>query len=200
MKKINPDYIQCKDKPWLYIIPPISYQEAVRKEKEEMANKIGFKMTLDDETMKMNEEKEKQKKFKEWQKKHPDYSDVKIPKKAVKVKNAKPYGEVGIDDSKLFSENNLTESQKKITEICDSMKDLLLYKNQKYGDSALNPNNIFYKGDSTNSIKIRLDDKIGRIKNCEETRINDVCDIIGYSVLLLVSMEVSKNEIKLLKD
>lgn len=94
----------------------------------------------------------------------------------------------------------LSESQKKIVEVCDSMKDLLLYKNQKYGDSALNPNNIFYKGDSTNSIKIRLDDKIGRIKNCEEIRINDVCDIIGYSVLLLVSMEVSKNEIKLLKD
>lgn len=171
MKKINPDYIQCKDKPWLYIIPPISYQEAVRKEKEEMANKIGF-----------------------------NANDVKIPKKAVKVKIASTYGEVGIDNSKLFSENNLTESQKKIVEVCDSMKDLLLYKNQKYGDSALNPNNIFYKGDSTNSIKIRLDDKIGRIKNCEETRVNDVCDIIGYCTLLLVSMDVSKNEINLLKD
>lgn len=95
---------------------------------------------------------------------------------------------------------SLTESQKKIVEVCDSMKDLLLYKNQKYGDSALNPNNIFYKGDATNSIKIRLDDKIGRIKNCEETRVNDVCDIIGYGILLLVSMEVSKHEIENLKD
>ena len=98
------------------------------------------------------------------------------------------------------SSKSLTESQMKIVEICDSMKDLLLYKNQKYGDSALNPNNIFYKGDSTNSIKIRLDDKIGRIKNCEEIRVNDVCDIIGYCTLLLVSMDVSKNEINLLKD
>ena len=94
----------------------------------------------------------------------------------------------------------LTESQRKITEICDSMKSLLLYKNEKYGDSALNPNNIFYKGNSTNSIKIRLDDKIGRIKNCQETRVNDVADIIGYCVLLLVSMEVSKHEIEKLKD
>lgn len=94
----------------------------------------------------------------------------------------------------------LTESQKKIAEICDSMKDLLLYKNEKYGDSALNPSNIFYHGDSTNSIKIRLDDKIGRVRNCEETRVNDVCDIIGYCVLLLVSMDVSGHEINNLKD
>lgn len=98
------------------------------------------------------------------------------------------------------SSKSLTESQMKIIEICDSMKDLLLYKNQKYGDSALNPNNIFYKGDSTNSIKIRLDDKIGRIKNCEETRINDVADVIGYCTLLLVSIGTSKDDIEKLKD
>lgn len=98
------------------------------------------------------------------------------------------------------SSKSLTESQKKIVEVCDSMKDLLLYKNQKYGDSALNPNNIFYKGDSTNSIKIRLDDKIGRIKNCEETRINDVADVIGYCTLLLVSIGAEKKDFEKLKD
>ena len=97
-------------------------------------------------------------------------------------------------------ENTLTKSQESIVEICDSMKDLLLYKNQKYGDSALNPNNIFYKGDSTNSIKIRLDDKIGRIKNCEQTRINDVADVIGYCTLLLISIGASKEDIERLKD
>lgn len=97
-------------------------------------------------------------------------------------------------------ENTLTESQEKIIEICDATKDLLLYKNQKYGDSALHPNNVFYKGDSTNSIKIRLDDKIGRIKNCTEIRINDVSDIIGYCVLLLASMDVTKDDIAKFKD
>lgn len=96
--------------------------------------------------------------------------------------------------------SNISESQKKIIEVCDSMKDLLLYKNEKYGDSALNPNNIFYKGDSTNSIKIRLDDKIGRIRNCEETRINDVCDVIGYCTLLLISIGAEKKDIEKLKD
>lgn len=97
-------------------------------------------------------------------------------------------------------ELKLTESQKKISEICDSIKDLLLYKNEKYGDSALNPNNVFYKGDSTNSIKIRLDDKIGRIKNCEETRVNDVADVTGYCILLLASMGVTAEDIAKFKD
>lgn len=94
----------------------------------------------------------------------------------------------------------MTESQKKITEVCDNIKSLLLYKNQKYGDSALHPNNIFYKGDATNSIKIRLDDKVGRIRNSEETRFNDVSDLIGYGILLLVSMNVTKEDFEKLKD
>lgn len=97
-------------------------------------------------------------------------------------------------------ENTLTKSQESIIEICDSMKDLLLYKNEKYGDSALHPNNIFYKGDSTNSIKIRLDDKIGRIRNCEQTRINDVADVIGYCILLLISIGACEEDIERLKD
>ena len=93
-------------------------------------------------------------------------------------------------------------TKEKIIEITDSMKDLLLYKNTKYGDSALNPNNVFYKGDSTNSILIRLDDKIGRIKNNTEDkpRTNDVCDVIGYCILLLASMNVDKKQIEKLMD
>lgn len=95
----------------------------------------------------------------------------------------------------------LTGSQKKIAEILDSMKDLLLYKNEKYGDSALNPNNIFYKGDSTNSILIRLDDKLGRVKNSPKNpKINDVADIIGYCSLLLISLGATKEDIDRLKD
>ncbi len=96
----------------------------------------------------------------------------------------------------------MSSSKDKIIEITDSMRDLLLYKNEKYGDSALSPNNVFYKGDSTNSILIRLDDKIGRIKSNSnpEPRINDVCDIIGYCTLLLISMGVTSEDIAKFKD
>lgn len=97
---------------------------------------------------------------------------------------------------------DLPPTQQKIHEIMGAMKDLLLYKNQKYGDSAINPKKIFYKGDSTNSILIRLDDKIGRVmSNTEEKpRINDVCDIIGYCTLLLISMGVTAEDIAKFKD
>ena len=97
---------------------------------------------------------------------------------------------------------DLPPTQQKIHEITEAMKDLLLYKNQKYGDSALNPKKIFYKGDSTNSILIRLDDKIGRImSNTEEKpRINDVADIIGYCTLLLISMGVTREDLAKFMD
>lgn len=96
----------------------------------------------------------------------------------------------------------ITSTQLKIAEITDAMKDLLLYKNKKYGDSAINPKKIFYKGDSTNSILIRLDDKVGRVMSNpdEKPRVNDVCDIIGYCVLLLISLEVTKDDIAKFKD
>ena len=97
---------------------------------------------------------------------------------------------------------DLPPTQQKIHEILGAIKDLLLYKNQKYGDSAINPKKIFYKGDSTNSILIRLDDKLGRVMaNTEEKpRINDVADIIGYCTLLLISMGVTAEDIAKFKD
>lgn len=93
-------------------------------------------------------------------------------------------------------------TQDRIKEILDGMRDLLLYKNEKYGDSAIKPKKIFYKGDSTNSILIRLDDKLGRVmSNTEEKpRVNDVADIIGYCTLLLISMDVTPEDIAKFKD
>ena len=93
-------------------------------------------------------------------------------------------------------------TQQKIAEITEAIRDLLLYKNQKYGDSALNPKKIFYKGDARNSILIRLDDKLGRIMaNADATPcINDIADIIGYCTLLLISMGATQADIKALMD
>ena len=96
----------------------------------------------------------------------------------------------------------IENTQQKISEITEAMRDLLLYKNQKYGDSALKPKQIFYKGEARDSIMIRLDDKLGRIMaNTDATpRINDVADIIGYCTLLLVSMGATVEDIQELKD
>lgn len=96
---------------------------------------------------------------------------------------------------------NYTDTQKKIKEICDEIAKLLIDKNKKYGNSALEPKNIFYKGNAENSILIRLDDKIGRITNNNgEIRTNDIVDIIGYLVLYLVYKKISIEDIEKLKD
>ena len=103
-----------------------------------------------------------------------------------------------------MSEKIKTESdtQKKISDISDAMKDLLLYKNKLYGDSALKPRKGWYKGDAQNSILVRLMDKQARIDNNPSPlpRVNDVCDIIGYCILLLISMGVTPDDIAKFKD
>ncbi len=81
----------------------------------------------------------------------------------------------------------MTETQSKIEAVFDGMKDLVLYKNLMYGDSALTPLGIFCKDGATNSIKVRLDDKLNRIKYASELRKNDIADLMGYLSLLCVA-------------
>jgi hypothetical protein len=71
--------------------------------------------------------------------------------------------------------------QGKFEGILTSLNSLLEYKNEKYGNVALEPLNIFAK---YGGIGQRIDDKLSRIKNSEELRKNDVADMLGYLVLL----------------
>ena len=80
-------------------------------------------------------------------------------------------------------------TQDKIEKVFNGMRDLVLEKNKRYGDSALNPIKCFSKVSADESIRIRLDDKLKRIMNASEIRKNDVADIIGYLSLLCVSRE-----------
>jgi len=96
----------------------------------------------------------------------------------------------------MANETALTDSQKQLEESCDGMKEILLYKNRNYGNSALAPLGVFTNHLAVgsefagrNSICVRLDDKLSRVKNADDLRPNDICDIIGYCHLLLVSMD-----------
>lgn len=71
--------------------------------------------------------------------------------------------------------------------VLNSVSEVLIEKNRKYGNAALEPIGLFYKGDSTTSITIRIDDKISRVRNAEELRKNDMFDLLGYSLLLGIS-------------
>ena len=88
-----------------------------------------------------------------------------------------------------------SDTQQNMQHVLDSMKDLLIYKNNKYGNSALEPMDVFTRHvcdqntAGLNSILVRLDDKLKRIQNAEELRKNDVSDILGYLTLLCVEQE-----------
>lgn len=82
----------------------------------------------------------------------------------------------------------IAQTQVDIAETCDSIKELLLEKNRKYGDSALNPVRVFSKSDSIEQIRVRIDDKLSRLRNQQQDEDEDVInDLIGYLVLLKVA-------------
>lgn len=93
----------------------------------------------------------------------------------------------------MHKETKLTDTQNEITAVCTELRDLLLEKNRKYGDSALNPKRIFSKADAVEQIKVRLDDKISRIMNQQNDDDEDVVmDLMGYLVRLRVALKRRK--------
>jgi hypothetical protein len=75
----------------------------------------------------------------------------------------------------------------KIEVVCDNLKEFLLEKNRKYGDSALYPEHVFSKQPGREQICTRIDDKLSRIRNSPELRKNDVVDSAGYLILLMIA-------------
>ena len=63
-------------------------------------------------------------------------------------------------------------SKKKIQEVSRKVYEMLASKNDAYGDSALNPINIFSKGNASESLCARIDDKLSRIKKSWVVRRN----------------------------
>ncbi len=84
------------------------------------------------------------------------------------------------------------ESQSKIAKKCGEITQFLLSKNEQYGDSALTPIRIFSKSDEKEQLRVRIDDKLNRLLQGNANIENDedvIKDLIGYLILLLISME-----------
>jgi hypothetical protein len=82
----------------------------------------------------------------------------------------------------------MSQSQIDISTVCNEIKELLLEKNRKYGDAALNPVRIFSKADPVEAILIRMDDKLSRIRTMDPDDAEDAyLDLLGYLVLHRVS-------------
>jgi hypothetical protein len=85
----------------------------------------------------------------------------------------------------------MLDTQTHISLVCDQIKALLLEKNKKYGDSALDPSRIFSKANPIEQLLVRIDDKLNRIQKGAGLLANDediIQDLIGYLVLLKIAI------------
>ena len=75
-----------------------------------------------------------------------------------------------------------------VTVVLEEIRDLLIAKNQKYGNSALEPLGVFSQLSAKEGLLVRIDDKLKRIKNGSLERDDEdvINDLIGYLVLLKI--------------
>ena len=76
-----------------------------------------------------------------------------------------------------------------IKQECEAIKAMLLDKNARYGDSAMQPRRIFSRADHLEQLKVRIDDKLSRIATMgPDSEDEDTTgDLIGYLVLLRIA-------------
>lgn len=70
-----------------------------------------------------------------------------------------------------------------IKETCKEIEEMLLQKNQAYGNSAFEPVRIFSKAPPKEQILVRLDDKISRLTRGEAAGEDVFLDLIGYLII-----------------
>lgn len=75
-----------------------------------------------------------------------------------------------------------------VAEILEEIQELLVSKNLKYGNSALEPLGVFSQLSAKEGLFVRIDDKLKRIKNgsLEKEDEDVIQDLIGYLVLLRI--------------
>lgn len=80
-----------------------------------------------------------------------------------------------------------TQTAQEICAVTEEIRDMLIKKNEAYGDSALSPQQVFSRADPLELIRIRIDDKLNRVKNAKEGAdpfSEDVeLDLLGYLIL-----------------
>ncbi len=78
-----------------------------------------------------------------------------------------------------------------VSDVLLEIKDMLISKNEKYGNSALEPLGVFSQLSAKEGLLVRIDDKLKRIKNGSLDRDDEdvINDLIGYLVLLKIHNE-----------
>lgn len=83
-----------------------------------------------------------------------------------------------------------------ILSACHEIAQMLVEKNISYGNSAMDPVRIFASSDNVEQLKVRIDDKINRVKNNKGfAGDNDIDDLIGYLILLKIALDKSSQKV-----
>lgn len=93
--------------------------------------------------------------------------------------------EVHVDCAKRFwvLDPALNEFEKAIRLELLSIAKMLSEKNKQYGNSALDPVRVFSKASPIEQLKVRIDDKLSRLKRGTDDQEDTISDLIGYLVL-----------------
>lgn len=82
-----------------------------------------------------------------------------------------------------------------VSEILGTVQTTLFRKNRAYGDSALNPVRVFSTADPVEQLRVRIDDKLSRLKSQANGDNEDtVLDLMGYLVLLRIATRKQETE------
>jgi tRNA nucleotidyltransferase/poly(A) polymerase len=78
--------------------------------------------------------------------------------------------------------------------VLSEITEMLIAKNQKYGNSAIEPLGIFSNLSPEEGLKVRIDDKLKRIKNGSLDKDDEdvINDLIGYLVILKILQKEEK--------
>lgn len=79
-----------------------------------------------------------------------------------------------------------------ISQVCDELKQMLLQKNEAYGNSTADPVRIFSKADPLEQINVRMDDKLSRLTRGSNAGEDVEMDLIGYLILKRTILKLRK--------
>ena len=84
--------------------------------------------------------------------------------------------------------------QDEVNQVLSEITEMLVAKNQKYGNSAIEPLCIFSDLSPEEGQKVRIDDKLKRIKNGSLQKDDEdvINDLIGYLVILKILQKDEK--------
>ena len=94
-----------------------------------------------------------------------------------------------------MSNIDVTDAAIAINDTFNSIRDMVLAKNELYGNAALDPYPVFTDMSAADRLRARIDEKISRYQtNKEGDQESPLVDLVGSLVLLIIAEKREKEE------